>query len=278
MRESGTKQLVSVVLRSIGRSSIDRALWSVENQDHQQIEIVIVNARAKLHPPLPSELTRPIRLVQLNRDLNRPEAANVGLDNCQGDYIIFLDDDDYFEKDHISSLLACMHAKPEYLVAYGGTRILGEKDETRGELNVPFNRLELLKRNYIQIGAAIFSAQLLLLGCRFDEEMIVFQDWDFWIQASRWTAFAYTGKITSNWRAYGGGSGAGSGINFNSESTSVFAQKLLRKWASLRIRLMQRYEYAVDRSRQLIKTGRNRDANKWVESARSITSGRISPD
>ena len=278
MRESDTRQLVSVVLRSIGRSSIDRALWSVEHQDYQQIEIVIVNARAKPHPSLQSGLTRQIRLVQLNRDLNRPEAANVGLDNCQGEYIIFLDDDDHFEKDHISSLVACMHANPEYLVAYGGTRILGERDETRGELNLPFNRLELFRNNYIQIGAAIFSTRLLLLGCRFDEDMIMFQDWDFWIQASRWTAFSFTGKITNNWRAFSGGSGAGSGINFNPESTNFYAQKLLRKWASLRIRLMERYKYSMDRSRQLIKTGRDRDANKWVVSARSITSGKCSPD
>ena len=278
MRESDARQLVSVVLRSIGRSSIDRALWSVEHQDYQQIEIVIVNARAKAHPSLPSGLKRPIRLVQLKRDLNRPEAANVGLDNCQGEYIIFLDDDDHFEKDHISSLLACMRANPEYLVAYGGTRILGERDEIRGELNLPFNRLELLKRNYIQIGAAIFSAQLLLLGCRFDEDMILFQDWDFWIQACRWTAFAHTGKITNNWRACDGGSGAGSGFNFNRESTSWYGQKLLRKWASLRIRLVERYKYALERSRQLDNTGRDREANKWVVSARSITSGKLSPD
>ena len=278
MFHPAARQLVSVVIRSIGRRSIDRALWSVDQQDHREIEIIVVNARAKAHPPLPTGLTRPIRLLQLGRDLNRSEAANVGLDHCQSEYIIFLDDDDYFEKNHIASLLTCLHASPEYLVAYAGTRVLGEKDEARGELNLPFNRLGLLQSNYIQIGAAIFSAQLLALGCRFDEELIMFQDWDFWIQASRWTAFAHTGTITSNWCAHSGKSGAGLGTNFNRETNEAYTKKVHDKWTSMSIRLMAQYKYALERSRQLLAAGRKNDASKWIASAQSVVSGKISRD
>ena len=274
-QNQSNQQLVSVVLRSIGRPSINHALWSVEMQDHRHIEIVVVNARAQKHPLLPAGLTLPLRVVESNRDLNRPQAANVGLDHCCGDYIVFLDDDDFFEHDHISSLLACLRDKPGHLVAYAGTRLLGEKDENRGALNLPFNRLGLLKGNYIQIGAALFSAQLLLLGCRFDEEMLLFQDWDFWIQACRWTAFASTGRITANWRAFSGGSGAGLGKNLNNIRNAAYTKKIHEKWAALRSRLTEKYKYALGRGRVLNSMGRSHDAQKWIAVAQSIASGKL---
>jgi glycosyltransferase involved in cell wall biosynthesis len=251
------------------------ALRSVEAQSYRRIEVVVVNARATPHPALPPDLGLPVRLVQLQRDLTRPQAANAGLDNSRGEYIIFLDDDDTFEPEHIASLVACLRANPDHLVAYGGTRILGEQGEHKGELKVPFNRLTLLKDNYIQIGAAMFSAQLLMLGCRFDEEMIMFQDWDFWIQACRWTAFAYTGMLTANWRAYSGGSGAGLGGNFNGERNAAYAKKVRQKWAGWRVSLMTQYRYAVDRGRALLAAGRTSDAGRWIASAQSIVSGKV---
>lgn len=265
--------LVSVVIRSIGRPSIGDALKSIERQDHRPIEIVVVNARAKTHPPIPDGLLLPVRLVNANRDLTRPQAANTGLDHCRGDYIIFLDDDDFFEPEHISSLISCLKERPDNLVAYAGTRLLGEKGEVRGELKFPFNRLALLKDNYIQISAALFSAQLLALGCRFDEDMLLFQDWDFWIQACRWTAFAFTGKVTTNWRAYSGNSGAGLGGNLNEGKNQTYARKVRDKWGTLRHRLTEKYRYALERGRVYISTGRLRDAQKWIASAQSIISG-----
>lgn len=269
------QQLVSVVVRSIGRPSINDALWSVEKQDYRHIEMVVVNARAQKHPTLPPAVTLPIRLVELNSDLTRPQAANVGLDHCRGAYIIFLDDDDFFEHDHVSSLLGCLQAKPDHLVAYAGTRILGEEDDNRGELSLPFNRLALLKSNYIQIGAVLFSAQLLVLGCRFDEDMLLFQDWDFWIQACRWSAFAFTGQTTGNWRAYSGGSGAGLGKNLNNGTNGAYRQKVLEKWCALRSRLTEKHKYAFERGRLLVSSGRRGDAQKWFASAHAIIAGKL---
>jgi glycosyltransferase involved in cell wall biosynthesis len=220
----------------------------------------------------------PIRLVESNRDLTRPQAANVGLDHCHGEHIIFLDDDDYFEPDHISSLHACLINHPDYLVAFAGTRILSATDEPCGELKIPFNRLALLRDNYIQIGAALFSAKLLGLGCRFDEEMLMFQDWDFWIQACCWTAFAHTRKITANWRAYSGESGAGLGNNYEMHSNNAYKKRIHDKWRELSSRLAAKYKYSLERSRQLASAGRQKDAQKWISSAQSIVAGKLPTD
>ncbi len=277
-RDPSNCQLVSVVVRSIGRPSINRALRSVEMQDYRYIEIVVVNARAKEHPPLPCDLTLPVSLVESHRDLNRPQAANVGLDQSRGSYIVFLDDDDFFDHDHVSSLLACLRDKPDHLVAYAGTRVLDEKDEIRSVLDLPFNRLALLKNNYIQIGAALFSAQLLAYGCRFDEDMLLFQDWDFWIQACRLTPFAFTGRITANWRAFSGGSGAGLGKNLNGANNVAYTRKIHEKWAALRSRLTEKYKYAVGRGLGLLSKARSHDAQKWIAVAKSIESGKLPSD
>ncbi len=47
---------VSIVVRSIGRPTLERALASIAAQDHPAIEIVIVAASGSNHPALPGAI------------------------------------------------------------------------------------------------------------------------------------------------------------------------------------------------------------------------------
>ena len=271
--EESKNEKVTIIVRSLGRASLDAALVSVERQTYRPLAVLVVNATAAAHPPLPREYSVPVRIVDVGRALTRPQAANVGLDNSDGEYLALLDDDDTYEPDHVATLLDTLHREPENLIAYSGTRIIGEDGKARGALSLPFNRLALLKGNYIQAGAVLFSAQLLALGCRFDEDMLMLQDWDFWIQVCRYSAFSFTGKLTNNWNAFSGGSGAGLGANHNAGAVAAYSAAVAAKWAGLKSQLLQKYRYAAERANGYARNGRRDQAQHWAHVASDVLSG-----
>jgi len=198
---SSSVPLVSVIIRSIGRPSLHEALDSVACQSHSAIEAVVVNAKGHGHPELPEYIgDMPVRLVDPGVPLLRSAAANAGLDTAHGKYLIFLDDDDLFEPTHIEGLLRTLTAHPEALLAYSDVRIVSADGATIGLFNQDYLGARLWSGNYLPIHAVLFERSLVKHGCRFDEALDSYEDWDFWLQASRLSTFAHCPSVGAIYR------------------------------------------------------------------------------
>jgi glycosyltransferase involved in cell wall biosynthesis len=225
---------VSVVIRTIGRPELRQAVESVQMQTHVQkrrpLDIVIVNAADTTLPhfDLPGI---PVHEVRRGRKLTRPEAANAGLDAATSDYVCFLDDDDWFHPGHIESLLKLLTANPAIKLAYSGVLLVHGDGTPYARLNRPFDREALFRGNYIQMGAALFSRKLLDDGARFDETLLNFQDWDFWLQLAQRTDFLHSDEVTLSWRAFDGQSGSGMGRNADLTLQASYTRRVQQKWA-----------------------------------------------
>jgi glycosyltransferase involved in cell wall biosynthesis len=228
--------VVSVIIRTLGRTSLAASVESVVRQGHRPIELVIVNASGKPLPALPEIPSIDVQIVGAG-ELNRPEAANAGLASATGDWLIFLDDDDTFHPDHIESLLEKLNETPDALVAYSATACIDLEGRTLATLCCEFDRLRLMAHNYIQIGAALFSSRIVAEGYRFDKSLECFQDWDFWIQLAQRTRFAFTARATNRWSAHSGESGCGMGSNSDPARQDRFGGRLVRKGSSLSAQL-----------------------------------------
>jgi hypothetical protein len=233
---------ISVVIRTVGRPSIEQSLLSLAAQRRPPVEVVIVRARPDALPALPAMGAIDVRVVG-GGVLNCPQAANAGLDAARGSHVIYLDDDDTFDPGHLASLAAALEADPAARVAYSATLGLDNDGRPVGDLDYPFDRLFLFKRNYIQMGAALFERSLAIDGCRFDETLEAFEDWDFWLQAAMRTHFAYTGLKTNRWSVFSGGSGTGAVDAARDERLRRFQAQLNAKWAGEQARLAQRLRY-----------------------------------
>jgi hypothetical protein len=78
--------LVSILIRSMDRPTLRRAIASAAAQTWPNLEIIVVAACRSRHKPLvPAD--RPLRLVypEPDRSLSRPEAANLALDSARGE-------------------------------------------------------------------------------------------------------------------------------------------------------------------------------------------------
>ncbi len=220
--------VVSVIIRTIGRPSLARSILAALSQSWRPLEIVIVRAGGDLLPEFRRDPDVPVRIVG-SGSLNRPQAANAGLAAARGDWLVFLDDDDEIAPTHVETLLAAA-LDSDSLVAYSATSCIGANGEVQGVIGEPFDREALFRHNYVQLGAALFARTLVTDGCRFDEAFECLQDWDFWIQLSARTHFAFTGLPTNRWWTESGTSGAGRGRNRDARTVERFMQMLERKW------------------------------------------------
>jgi glycosyltransferase involved in cell wall biosynthesis len=224
------RPLVSVLIRTMGRATLARAIAAAVAQSHRPLEIVVVNASGKPLPALPATGDAALRVVE-GGPYDRPRAANAGLDHAKGDWLVFLDDDDAFAPNHVESLLAAIARSDGARVAYSASAVVEPDGRARMIIGAEFNRQHLFIGNYMQIGAVLFHRSLVEEGARFDERIGCYEDWDFVIQLAQLTHFVYTARPTNYWCAYAGESGAGLGANKRDEATRPFHDMVVAKWA-----------------------------------------------
>ena len=197
--------LVSVIIRTKDRPVLlCEALNSVKEQTYKNIEIVIVNDGGNDINEIIDRYASffcGFQYVFIKENKGRSVAANRGLEASTGECLIFLDDDDLYEPEHLEHLVRTLKNQQTAKVVYSGTKLVNGDKET--VLNHPFSRESLCLGNFIPIHAALFDRSLLENGCRFDETFNVYEDWDFWLQLSVHTSFLYCDKITAIYRNHG---------------------------------------------------------------------------
>ena len=204
--------LVSVLIRTRNRPELlQEALASVAQQGYRPLQVLAVNDRGDDHSHLLSGFAAQDLSLQWleNSVAGRSGAANTALEAASGEYCIFLDDDDLLDPDHIGNLVAELQSDSTLLLAYSAVRTLDENGQClESAFAQPYDRSRLLIENYIPIHAALFSRSLIDSGCRFDNMLEVYEDWDFWLQAAALGNFRFTQNCSATYRI-GGGSGFG---------------------------------------------------------------------
>lgn len=178
---SASTPVVSVLVRSMQRDSLGATLGSIAAQTVTGMEVLVVNARGGQHPDLPVH-GGPQTMRLLHQDggrLDRPSAANLALEQARGQWLIFVDDDDQIDPDHIARLLGALASAPDAVAAYAGVRLRSADGEPAGVLDEPFDADRLWLANFLPIHAVLFSRQA-AAGLRFDADLPVYEDWDFW--------------------------------------------------------------------------------------------------
>jgi LmbE family N-acetylglucosaminyl deacetylase/glycosyltransferase involved in cell wall biosynthesis len=225
---------VTVIIRSIGRDvSLKAALDSVALQTYPKVDVLVVNALGPDHPELGAWCGQfPLRLSGPGHPMNRVEAANFGLEEATGDYLIFLDDDDLFEPDHLSGLVSALETRPDAALAYAGVQCVKKGvDGTWKDFityNDDFDPIRLLCTNYIPMMAALFRRRIVEAGCRFDPSLKLCEDWDFWLQALAHTEFVHVDRVSARYRI----SDASSEIWTDKALAENATREVFAKWRS----------------------------------------------
>lgn len=193
---------VSIICRTVFRDTLKETLASVTAQTWPNIELIIVDAAGNGQHGIALDKSA-YSLVSKNFPLDRPQAANAGLAAATGDYLLFLDDDDWISSDHIQRLVDTL-APSDALACYSSTRkTLDDGTLTDEVIDEAFTLAKLRRDNFMPIHAVLFSQQLLGSGCAFDESLAVYEDWDFWLQCAQFTTFTKAQHIGAFYRMGG---------------------------------------------------------------------------
>ncbi|MBS0515436.1 MAG: glycosyltransferase [Proteobacteria bacterium] len=227
-----TPPLVSILIRSMDRPTLTRALDSAAAQTWPNLEIVVVAANGAAHRPLPDAWKgRPLRLVraQPERRLARPDAANVALQAARGKWLNFLDDDDELLPQHLATLLAAPRAQDERVV-FSRTRVIDAQGRTLGHVSHAGNHVQLYFHSRATTCALLFQRSLVDEGVRFDPAFAVHEDHDFQVGCATRTPFRYVDEATCLWHAQAGDSGCGFGANADAALRTEHVLRLRSKW------------------------------------------------
>ncbi|HEY8711218.1 MAG TPA: glycosyltransferase, partial [Thermoanaerobaculia bacterium] len=208
-----------------------QAIDSVRANEHPA-EIVVVNDGGA-----PPQLEQSVKLVQNERPTGRSEAMNAGVRTATTKYVAFLDDDDLYFAEHLSTLAAAAQTAPTSAAWYtdavstflsmGGTGNY-EKHASLRLFGGDFDRELLLIDNYIPLPTLLVERAVFLDVGGFDRQFDLFEDWDFLIRLSQRGDFTHVPRITCEIRRFEGG---GSILLASPVGSQRFREAKLQVWS-----------------------------------------------
>lgn len=126
----------SIIVPTIGRSSLNRAIFSILDQelDQADFEVIVVNDSGQ--PLTDFEWTDSPRVRVLNTNRReRSYARNSGAAVARGKYLAFMDDDDWYLSGAFQEFWRMAGLEPQAVWLYGGIRIVDEKGDCLAEIN-----------------------------------------------------------------------------------------------------------------------------------------------
>jgi peptidoglycan/xylan/chitin deacetylase (PgdA/CDA1 family)/SAM-dependent methyltransferase len=188
-----TAPTVSVIIPAFNAAdTLPTALGSIQGQSFRRWEAVVVDDGSKDRT---GELVASLagcdkRIRYHNISCNRgPSAArNVGLAHAHGEYVLFLDADDWIGKHHLKRLVHLLHRNPVAGSAYSGYTFVTQDGRSEYPIGpkVPKSMFRYLARSCpFAIHSCLVKRQLVQDANGFDESLLFGEDWDLWQRLAR---------------------------------------------------------------------------------------------
>ena len=210
--------LVSVITRTYrGREHyLRQAIVSVARQTYPNIEHIIVedggNTAEELIAGMRGNVPLPLRYFGLEK-CGRSATGNYGMQQANGRWCLFLDDDDLLFSDHVEVLVHALTDQPKASAAYSlAWEIMTDSSQINDgyyeecSYQVPdalrqnYDYQILRHHNFFPIQSVLFERSLFEQRGGFDEDMEALEDWTLWVRYAHNNEFIYVPKLTSMYR------------------------------------------------------------------------------
>ncbi len=231
---AGDTPLVSILIRSMDRHTLDRAIDSAVKQTWPNLEVVVVAACGSSHRALPASIDgRDVRLIVSNPDrtLPRPDAANLALESAHGEWLNFLDDDDELFPEHVETLMKASRSAEQRIV-YSRAQVRDKTGAVTGTCGFDTLRSRFRYDSPLTPNAMMFHRSLVDEGARFDSAFSIYEDHDFFIELASRSPMKFVDVATCVWYAHDGESGCGHGANEGIGRRGELSVKLAEKWTA----------------------------------------------
>ena len=186
----------SVVVRTCARpQSLRKTLQTLRWQTYRNFEVIVAEDGEPVSRAMVEQefADLPIHYLCTGTRQGRGKNGNMGLRAATGEYLNFLDDDDYFYPDHLELMAAKANEHPQADLILGCAMVMkvDMQDETQWQYEVRdvhpmhFDRVDLFtmcQTCQIPIQSAVFKKSLFEACGGLHEEMEGNEDWFMWMR------------------------------------------------------------------------------------------------
>ena len=180
--------LISVIIPTF--NTVDfvlRAIESVLNQTYSNFEIIVIDDGSTDDTRLVLEEYKTIKYFhQENKGLS--SARNSGIQKSKGEYLVFLDADDWLEEDALQQNFSVIKNKPDIAFVSGNYYLLRAKTNEIEAIMTTVtddHYIRLLQSNYIGMHAAVMFQRWVFQQIRYDETLKACEDYDLYLAVTR---------------------------------------------------------------------------------------------
>ncbi len=189
--------LVSVIVRTCNRPAVLReTLKSLRWQTYKNFEIVLIEDG----PPTAETMVKaefsdlPIRYHSTGKNIGRGKAGNLGIEHAKGEFVCFVDDDDFYYPDFIEASLAYLLNNPQADFLYNASMVIETNVETQNpEYNYTISKIEPVRFEHITLmdmcikcrvplNSAMFKRELYTKTSGMREDIDGDEDWAMWLR------------------------------------------------------------------------------------------------
>jgi glycosyltransferase involved in cell wall biosynthesis len=204
--------LVSVIIPVHNRLQyLAHAIGSALGQTHPRVEVIVVDDGSPKDPaPVVSRFDERVRLVR-KANGGLASARNCGIRHALGEYMLFLDDDDFLEPTALVNLFAAIAAYPSAEWAAGlyddvtpdGARIASRSGYLKRSGDV---YRSMIHHNLMGAPSTVLArSRAVRTVSAFDETPCfhMAEDYDLWLKLARHSPLAVTLRKVTNYRLHG---------------------------------------------------------------------------
>lgn len=198
--------LVTVVTPSLNQARfLERTIDSVLSQDFPRLEYIVVDGGS-------TDGSQDIIRKYSNRlvwwvsepDAGQTDAINKGFAHARGDILAWLNSDDTWVPEAVSSVADAFAQQPDCGLIYGGANYIDEEDRIIGRFPASQTDYRLLRQGYVHIPqqAAFFRADLWRALGPLDPSLYFAMDYDLWVRIAMHAPVKYIPRVWANFRLH----------------------------------------------------------------------------
>lgn len=197
--------VVTVIITSFNHGRYIRdAIQSVLEQDYPAIQLVVVDDGSTDNT---RELVEKYPGVEYYYQSNQGLAAarNTGITLAKGDYLVFLDADDWLLPDAVSVNMAILEKHPQLAFVAGAHQFFFSKEQQYQPVQKQIEGdyyCRLLEGNFIGMHAAVMYRRWVFDEFRFDSRLVTCEDFDLYLRVVRKYPMLYHQQILAVYRIH----------------------------------------------------------------------------
>ena len=223
---TGHLPLISVIIPTYNYADfLPKAIESVLHQTYRNFEIIVIDDGS-------SDNTRSVitndDCVQYYYQQNKGLAAarNAGIQRSRGEYLIFLDADDWLENDALEQNYLVIKDRPDVAFASGNHYFLRAETNQLFHVSITVNSghyARLLQSNYIGMHAAVIFQRWVFNEFRYNETLRSCEDYDLYLHIARKHPVIHHQKFISTYYFHA------SGLSHNYRTMMQSVKAVLKK-------------------------------------------------